>query len=75
MGDSLQKNWGREEEGGAGCFPRTEVLGWWQHLKAWVVNVRPFWVISSPVLVGFLVVSHWEPKAGTARRPCGCHLL
>lgn len=32
-GDSLWKNWGREEEGGVGCFSRTEVLGRWQHLK------------------------------------------
>lgn len=26
----------------------TEVLGWWQHLKFLVLNVRWFWVISSP---------------------------
>lgn len=45
---SLQKNWGREEEGAAGCYPRTEVLGWWLHLKVLVVTVRLFWVISSP---------------------------
>ena len=39
---------GREEEGGAGSYPRTKVLGWWQYLKVLVVTVRLFWVILSP---------------------------
>ena len=71
-------------QGGAGSYPRTEVLVWWQHVKVLVVTLRLLWVILSPGQVPGLESlgargEHQRGGPGAASPPdvlpCGCSSL